>query len=645
MQLIIEYYENHGSQAAALTLREGTTSLTFGSDYVAIRSVSGEEEMGQLSLQVTSKGVFLGHVVDDLQVVGLSRSLFTKSIQSGTRLIVEGRGLRFTDQGSESFGVGAGGAGDAHEAAHEAGDKNALHFIVKTSVVKQSGGGIGGSGDSAREYIALLNSLRDTVEPEVIVERLLGRLTEILGGERGFVLLTDDEGNLVPVTVHGAKDQAHLLAISSTVCETAMAATDVLVIKDSFEDERCASAASIREIPYPLFIVCAPLRTKDECFGVVYIDRPRDKEGPSVERELLSLVTSMTAELVGVQRTRARLVAAHRKVATMSTIGLGNSELVLGEGKAAQELREQLKNAATQDVTVLITGETGTGKEMVARALHELSDRKLGPFVPVNCAALSQELIEAELFGVAKGAYTGAGEGRLGRFELAEGGTLFLDELGELSESTQVKLLRVLQERQVTRVGGTTSHSVDFRLICATNRDLTESVTKGAFRKDLYYRVNVFHMQLLPLRERREEIAMFADHFLSIYRKKFKKQIEGFSEDALAALEDYQWPGNVRELCNVIERATLVTGDREQIEVSALPLAGGQVINQAELERAFWDKLPDAYEDAREVFERTYLKRLVEKNEGNMRAAARTAGFPRSTLYRRMKKYGFIIEE
>ena len=243
---------------------------------------------------------------------------------------------------------------------------------------------------------------------------------------------------------------------------------------------------------------------------------------------LFETITGLAGELLAATKTREELLAAQHCLQAYDRLVWEGERLVLGSGEASEQIARSIKAAAPQDVTVLITGETGTGKEMVARALHRSSPRRLKPFVPVNCAALSRGTLEAELFGAEKGAYTGADELRLGRFEMASGGTLFLDEVGEIDTDVQVKLLRVLQDRKVTRLGGTRAIPLDFRLICATNRNLEEEMTLGNFREDLFYRINVFQIHLHPLRERLESIVPLAEHFLSTFTTQFGRTIAGF---------------------------------------------------------------------------------------------------------------------
>src|SRR3954470_24174773 len=243
---------------------------------------------------------------------------------------------------------------------------------------------------------------------------------------------------------------------------------------------------------------------------------------------------------------------------------------LVGQSPAIRQIYAVVEKVANTPSTVLITGESGTGKELIARALHENSSRQAGPFIKINCAAIPKTLMESELFGYEKGAFTGAVGAKPGRFELAHGGTLFLDEIGEIPVEMQVKLLRVLQESEFERVGGIRTIKVDVRLVTATNRDLHAEVAAGAFREDLYYRLNVVPIHLPPLRERREDIPLLVGHFIAKFNERLKKQITGIDAEAVERLTGYHWPGNIRELENVIER-TMLFGEGPEIAVSDLP--------------------------------------------------------------------------
>src|SRR6201991_972101 len=322
-----------------------------------------------------------------------------------------------------------------------------------------------------------------------------------------------------------------------------------------------------------------------------------------------------------------------------------NFEEIVGDSPALLALLRQVDQVAPTDSTVLIYGETGTGKELIARAIHDRSDRKNRPLVKVNCSAISAGLVESELFGHAKGAFTGAFERRIGRFELADGGTVFLDEVGELPLETQVKLLRVLQEREFEPVGSNRSVRVDVRIICATNRNLEEAIAAGTFRSDLYYRLNVFPLEVPPLRERRADIDQLAKFFVSRFARKLGKNITGISEATTEKLLSYSWPGNIRELQNVIERALiLASGPTLDLENDLASIPTSQVSDEPPLEveavLPYADEPP--LKTLQEV-ERAHILAVLQQTHGvieGSNGAAKTLGMHPNTLRHRMEKLG-----
>ena len=320
-------------------------------------------------------------------------------------------------------------------------------------------------------------------------------------------------------------------------------------------------------------------------------------------------------------------------------------ENLIGRSPAMTKIFELVRKAARSDANILVLGESGTGKELIARAIHANSPRATQAFVPVDCASLPEQLLESELFGHEKGAFTGAVKAKRGLMEVADRGTLFLDEIGELPLALQAKLLRVLQERQLRHVGGTVQIDVDVRVVSATNRDLREAVTKGQFREELYYRVNVIAIPLPPLRDRAGDLKLLAHAFLKRYGG---VRVTGFDDAALEVLDAYAWPGNVRELQNVVERAcALADGDR--ITRSDLPdyLLQGRSTRPAAPAGASGSGLPTAgdlpLKDAKErwmqVLEVSYLRDLLERHDGNVSAAAKAAGIDRKTFHRLINKY------
>ena len=313
------------------------------------------------------------------------------------------------------------------------------------------------------------------------------------------------------------------------------------------------------------------------------------------------------------------------------------TQTMVGESSAMRQLQEQVAMAAPTNGRVLIYGENGTGKELVARTIHALSRRRASAFVEVNCAAIPEELIESELFGHVRGAFTGAVADRRGKFEVADGGTIFLDEIGDMSLKTQAKVLRVLQEQTMDAVGGTTRIKVDARVLAATNKDLQAEIRAGRFREDLYFRLNVIPIFVPPLRERPEDIPLLADHFMAEFAREYGRRVKSFDRGAVNVLQQYAWPGNVRELRNVIERlAIMVPGDLiSSPDLSFLDSSGvaHPQVTELHAER-------QTLHEARDQFERDLILRTLAEQQGNMSRTAEVLGVERSNLYRKMKAFG-----
>ncbi len=310
---------------------------------------------------------------------------------------------------------------------------------------------------------------------------------------------------------------------------------------------------------------------------------------------------------------------------------------MIGSSVPMQALRQQIDYAAPTEGRILIYGENGTGKELVARLLHLKSDRRHRPFVPLNCAAIPEDLIESELFGNVRGAYTGADESREGKFEMADGGTLFLDEVGDMSLKTQAKVLRVLEEQRFHPVGGNQVVEVDVRVIAATNKNLEEEIEEGRFREDLFFRLNVIPFEVPPLRERREDVPLLIRHFADLFSRRYGRPEKRFEQEALAKLTRYYWPGNVRELKNIVERLVIMIPD-ETVRLRDLPttvLAYDDADERMGL---------DTLQEAREQFERKYILQKLLENDGNISRTAAAIGMERTHLHRKLKAFKIKVK-
>ncbi|MFO0837287.1 MAG: sigma 54-interacting transcriptional regulator [Phycisphaerae bacterium] len=373
-------------------------------------------------------------------------------------------------------------------------------------------------------------------------------------------------------------------------------------------------------------MLAAPLKARNEVIGVVEVLNKRGTEN-FTERDLNIL--TVFANLAALATANAQSHESLKRENLGLREGAHIEDSIIGGSNPLKEVLQLCDRVSATNATVLLLGETGTGKELSARRIHHISPRRSKPFIAINCAALPETLLESELFGHEAGAFTGATSQKLGRFELADHGTLFLDEIGDISASTQVKLLRVLQEREFIRVGGTKTISCDVRIIAATNRNLKKAMDSGEFREDLYYRLNVFPIQLPPLRERREDIPLLIEYFVERHAKELGWPKPRVSQDAMARLCAYRWPGNIREMRNVIERAVLLcdTGD---IVADQLPREiAGELPNE----------VGDSVSSQLEGYEKAMILKALEENGWNQVRAAKSLGISRDNLRYRLRKY------
>lgn len=512
----------------------------------------------------------------------------------------------------------------------------------------------------------MANAIGGALELEHVFERTMDILARELKLKRGTLVLRDPSTSRLKIeAAHGLspteKEKGEYQigeGVTGRVVETGQPLSISDISKDPFFLNRTGARGRTEE-GRPVSFVCVPLRVDDEIVGAISVDREFvDEEALAKDQRLLQIIASLVSQAIKINRMvmvqREELVAENLRLRKdlQSKYKFGN---IVAASGAMQDVVATASTVAKSDANVLIQGETGTGKELIASVLHYNSDRSDGPFVKVNCGALSENLLESELFGHVKGAFTGAIEDRKGRFELADEGTIFLDEIGSIGERLQVKLLRVLQEKEFEKVGGTKTISVDVRVVAATNVDLEEHMKKGTFREDLFYRLNVIPIFIPPLRDRTDDIPFLVDHFLEKYSERYDKDVSKISREVLDTFMEYAWPGNVRELESCIERA-VVLSQSGTIPLSLLPInirmlpesrrAKDTIGEPEEVIRRLVKSLRKSgtknnlYDRIISRVERSLIKQVLESNDYTQTKAAEELGVSRNTVRRKIKELG-----
>jgi transcriptional regulator with GAF, ATPase, and Fis domain len=458
-----------------------------------------------------------------------------------------------------------------------------------------------------------------------LLDELLDALLEVTHADKGFLILLEDgemavraARNVDRETIEGAVER-----VSDSIIQRVVDTRRPVVVADALHDAEWSGSSSVVNLRL-CSVMCAPLMQRGDVFGVIYLGN--DSVVSLFDERALEVLQVFSAQASLLLQNALLLDSLRREnVALREAVSTKQYGELIGTGASMREVYRRIDKVAGTDVSVLVTGETGTGKEVVAREIHRRSPRGGGPFVAVNCGAIPESLLESELFGHVKGAFTGAVATRLGKFQAAHGGTLFLDEIGEMPAVLQTKLLRALQERAVTKVGDNRSEPVDLRVIAATNKVLEDEIRKGAFREDLYYRLNVVTIQLPPLRERGEDVVVLARFFLQRSAKEFGSRVRGFTPSALVAMRKYGWPGNVRELENRLKKA-VVLADKALVSAEDLDL-------RPELLEPI---VPLA--QAKEDFQKRYINEVLERNGGNRTKTAKDLGVDPRTVFRHLEK-------
>jgi Nif-specific regulatory protein len=481
-------------------------------------------------------------------------------------------------------------------------------------------------GRDLATLLKISNSIGAIADLAELQTYLLDAVREVISAERAAIVLCDrnspETGSVTGWTKHSGPDNS--LRPSRSITRQVLREGVALLSNDLFDDKSLSARASLAEANV-CSVLCVPMVVLNQTVGVIYLDTS-DTTARFDEHDL-QLLTAI-AGIAAMAFLNARQVASLADENQRLQHELNIKHQLVGQSEPLRAIFQFIAKVAPADSTVLIRGESGTGKELAARAIHSNSSRTTKPFVAINCATLTETLIESELFGHEKGAFTGAIAQKRGKLEIADGGTVFLDEVAELTPLMQVKLLRVLQEREFERVGGTRPIKIDVRIITATNQDLGVAIKANKFRADLYYRLNVVSIVMPPLRDRREDISLLASYFVSIFSKKCKRKVRGISEDARAALQQYDWPGNVRELENTIERA-VVLGASELITVDDLP--------ERLVESAAPDSTAKQYHQGVTDAKKLLILNAMRQANGNYTEAAKALGIHPNNLHRLIK--------
>jgi Nif-specific regulatory protein len=478
----------------------------------------------------------------------------------------------------------------------------------------------------ARDLRALLdismriNSIRSLESSQ---RHLLEQVFEVVPAEEGAILLASEGSteftSMFSLERNGGPRQT--ARVSRTIAQQVLRERVAVLSNDILESSEFSTAQSLISSKIKS-LLCVPLLFRDKALGVIYV-YTRNPE-TRFDKDQLQIVTAIANVAAGSLANAQHIEGLESENQRLRT-SINIQHNLIGNSSAMNNMLKLIAKVALTDLTVLITGESGTGKELAARAIHNNSPRASRPFIAINCAALAESLLESELFGHEKGAFTDARAQRKGPLEMAEGGTVFLDEIGEMTHAAQSKLLRVLQEREVVRVGNSKPIKVNVRFIAATNRDLEEAIKEGRFRRDLYFRLNVFPLVIPPLRERREDILLLANHFIDKHRDKCQHALKGISAEARAHLVNYEWPGNIRELENAVEHA-LALSSTEDISLDDLPSAVCATVPAAAGAR----KLSILIREAKKQF----IAQALEQTNGNYVEAAMLLGIRTNNLHR-----------
>jgi transcriptional regulator with GAF, ATPase, and Fis domain len=590
--------------------------------------------MATLRMQVPGKGVKVYHIYKKITSLGRGEDADITLADPGlaeshAHIHFDGRDFNIatTDKDAELYVNGR--KRNKHRLSHEDRVRLGvaeLEFSLYDEPV---------TDDTAARTMAELNSYKKLVdfsqklmgsyELNELLDQLLDVMIQVSNADKGFLVLMESGEPVVKVarnlrreTITDAVSQ-----LSDSILARVAKTKKPIIISDALSNDEFKNSLSVINLKLTS-VMCVPLLERGNMLGIIYVGNDNVAQlFDESHLEVLTIFASQAALLIRNALLVNELQLDKRSLLDqIERIRFGE---ILGSSPRMQEVFRKVQKVAGTDISVLITGETGTGKELIARELHNRSQRAKGPFITINCGAIPENLLESELFGHVRGAFTGAVTTKAGRFQAADRGTLFLDEIGEMPLQLQVKILRALQERVVVKVGDTTAEAVDIRVLAATNRDLEVEIKAGRFREDLYYRLNVVHLHLPPLRDRGDDVVVLARYMVSRYAPEYGGRVKGLTPNAIAAIKRHRWPGNIRELENRIKKAVVLSDKAllgpEDLDISA-------------------DELPTILPlaDAKEKFQREYINEILALNDGNRTKTARDLGVDPRTVFRHLEK-------
>ncbi|HEY2900761.1 MAG TPA: sigma 54-interacting transcriptional regulator [Polyangia bacterium] len=590
--------------------------------------------MATLRMQMPGKGVKVYHIYKKITSLGRSEEADITLpdpllAESHAHIHFDGRDFNIatTDRDAELYVNGR--KRNKHRLTHE--DRIRLGFIelefslYDEPVTDESAARTMAELNSYKKLLEFSQKLMASYELPTLLEQLLDVMIQVSNADKGFLVLMESGEPVVKVarnlrreTISDAVSQ-----LSDSILARVVKSRKALIISDALSDSEFKNSLSVVNLKLTS-VMCVPLLERGNMLGIIYVGNDNVAQlFEETHLEVLTIFASQASLLIRNALLVNELQLDNRSLQErMERMRFGE---ILGSSPPMQEVFRKVQKVAATDISVLVTGETGTGKELIARELHNRSTRAKGPFVTINCGAIPENLLESELFGHVRGAFTGAVSNKLGRFQAADRGTLFLDEIGEMPLALQVKILRALQERVVVRVGDTNAEPIDIRIIAATNRDLEAEIKTGRFREDLYYRLNVVHLHLPPLRDRGDDIVVLARYMVGRYSPEYGGKVRGLTPNAIAAIKRHRWPGNIRELENRVKKA-VVLADKALLGPEDLDLLP--------------DDLPPILPllEAKEKFQRDYINEVLVLNAGNRTKTARDLGVDPRTIFRHLEK-------